>query len=196
MHNVLSLKGQNSRSKLFEALVRPHFGALYTAARRMSQSPDDAEDLVQEVCLKAFERLEELENIEFQRAWLLKVLYHKFVDTRRAHGRSPVNMAETGADSKEPDAIAERKWQPEDMADRSMRIDRVLRAMSCLNRDQCALVALHDVEGLTISELQELTGKPAGTIKAQLHRTRAKLGRLMLNDALLQPHLKVIGGKR
>lgn len=176
--------------------MRPHFFALYAAARRMSQSPDDAEDLVQEVCLKAFERLEELENIEFQRAWLLKVLYHKFIDKQRSNRRSPVDMAETGADSKEPDAIAERSWQPEDMADRSMRIDRVLKAMSCLNRDQCALVALHDVEGLTIRELQALTGKPAGTIKAQLHRTRAKLGRLMLNDALLQPHLKVIGGKQ
>ncbi len=62
----------SSRKTRFEALLRPHFDALYAAACRMTLSPVDAEDLVQDVALKAFEKLDELERIEFPRAWLLK----------------------------------------------------------------------------------------------------------------------------
>ncbi len=68
--------------------------------------------------------------------------------------------------------------------------------MRCLNADQCALVAMHDVEGLSIDELCQLTGMPEGTIKARLHRTRKKLGRLLSNEAVTRPQLKIVGGKK
>ena len=68
-------------------------------------------------------------------------------------------------------------------------------AMNRLSRDQRSLVALRDIEGLSIKELQLLTGLPSGTIKAQLHRTRAKLGRILSSDETLKPHLKAIGGE-
>ena len=193
LHNVLTFKRQNSRSDRFDALVRPHFESLYAAARRMTLSPTDAEDLVQEVCLKAFKRLDELESIEYKRAWLLKVLYHKFIDSRRSNQRSPIDMADSGTDSTDPNDVAESRWQPEEQLDREMRANRILKAMSYLNKDHCALVALHDIEGLTLDELQKITDRPIGTIKSQLHRTRVKLGRLLSTDAILRPQLKTVG---
>ncbi len=161
----------------------------------MTLSSVDAEDLVQDVCLKSFTRLDELERIEYQRAWLLKMLYHKFIDKQRTEQRSPISIAETGLDSMEPDELTQHESQPEQLVDEEIRISRILMAMKRLNSDQCALVALRDVEGLSIKELQELTGLPSGTIKAQLHRTRAKLGRILSNDESLKPHLKAIGGE-
>lgn len=175
--------------------MRPHFDALYAAARRMTMSSVDAEDLVQDVCLKAFTRIEELENLEFRRAWLLRVLYHQFIDARRRDKRSPVEIADTGVESMDPDEVAVSRWQPEEQLDQELRAERILKAMSYLNKDHCALVALHDIEGVTIDELQIMTGQPIGTIKAQLHRTRAKLGRLLANDAILRPHLRAVGEK-
>jgi RNA polymerase sigma-70 factor (ECF subfamily) len=194
LRNLITLRRPDTHRHRFETLVRPHFDALYSAARRMTQSPHDAEDLVQEVCLKACARLEELELIEFRRAWLLKVLYHEFIDNQRRNGRSPVHIAPTGTESEEPDLIAEGTAQPDELVDLEQRTERVLRAMRFLNADQCALLAMHDVEGFSIDELCRLTGMPAGTIKAQLHRTRMKLGRLLSNDAMAGAHLKVIGG--
>jgi len=184
----------SSQQDRFVALLGPHFDALYAAARRMTMSSTDAEDLVQEVCLKAFERLDELESIDYQRAWLLRVMYNKFVDQQRSSTRSPVDRAETGAESFDPDERAGSGMLPEEEADREIRIVRILMALKHLNRDHAALVALHDIEGMTIAELQDLTGSPAGTIKAQLHRTRAKLGRLLSSDVRLRPELKAIGG--
>ena len=49
--------------------------------------------------------------------------------------------------------------------------------------------------GLTISELNQVTGLPEGTIKARLHRARKKLGRLLSNDPVAAPRLKVVGGR-
>ena len=193
MHTISSASRKGTQAKRFEALLRPHFDALYAAARRMTLSSVDAEDLVQDVCLKAFTKLDDLEKIEYQRAWLLKMLYHKFIDNQRANQRSPVDLAETGAESSEPDEISRSSWQPEDLVDQEIRVTRILMAMKRLSGDQCTLVALHDIEGLSIDELQKLTGLPAGTIKSRLHRTRAKLGRMLFNDGFLKPHLKAIG---
>jgi len=65
-----------------------------------------------------------------------------------------------------------------------------------LSGDQCALVAMHNVEGVSIEDLSSLTGMPEGTIKSQLYRTRKKLGRLLSNTAVSKPQLKLIGGKK
>ena len=186
---------QIAPAKRFEAILRPHFDALYAAARRLTFSSVDAEDLVQDVCLKSFARLDELERIEFPRAWLLKMLYHKFIDNQRIEQRSPISIAETGLDSIEPDDLAQQVSQPEKLVDEEIRIARILMAMNRLSGDQRALLAMRDIEGLSIKELQSLTGLPSGTIKAQLHRTRAKLGRILSSDETLKPHLKAIGGE-
>jgi RNA polymerase sigma factor (sigma-70 family) len=192
---IISLKRRDSDRVRFDSLVRPHFNALYAAARRLTMSIHDAEDLVQDVCLKAFARLDELMRIEFPRAWLLKVLYHEFIDNQRRNGRSPVVLAGTSPELEEPDFGAAVGDQPDDLVDREQRVERVLRAMHVLGSEQCALVLMHDVEGFSINELCTLTGAPAGTIKAQLHRTRAKLGRLLAGKALATPHLKAVGAE-
>ncbi len=188
------LSKQTLAAKKFETLLQPHFAALHAAAYRMTLSSGDAEDLVQDVCLKAFTRLDELEKIEYPRAWLLKMLYNKFIDQVRVRKRSAVDLAETGSDSSEPDEFAHDDWQPEEKLDQDIRISQILNAMHRLNSDQCALVALRDIEGFSIAELEELTGKPGNTIKSQLHRTRIKLGRLLSSNTSRKPLLRVIGG--
>jgi len=185
----------DSRKKRFEALLRPHFDALYAAACRMTLAPVDAEDLVQEVALKAFERLDEFGRIEYPRAWLLKVMYNKFIDEHRSAQRSPVDQAATGVDSEEPDDYKRSDWLPEDAFDREIRITRILMAMRRLDSESASLVALRDIEGLTIAELEEITGSPSGTIKSKLHRSRAKLGRLLSSDEIMRPELRAIGSE-
>jgi RNA polymerase sigma-70 factor (ECF subfamily) len=185
----------DSQKKRFEACLRPHFDALYSAACRMTLSPVDAEDLVQEVALKAFEKQDEFERFEFPRAWLLRVMYNKFIDEHRSSQRSPVDQAATGVDSEEPDELERNDWLPEDMLDREIRIARILTAMQRLDSESASLVALRDIEGLTIAELEEITGSPSGTIKSKLHRSRAKLGRLLSSDEIMRPELRAIGSK-
>ncbi len=162
----------------------------------MTLSYDDAEDLVQEVCIKAFANLDRLEDMEYPRAWLLKVMYNIFVDDKRREARSVIDAAATGQESGEPEALEAGEASLDELIDRSQNIERVLNAMRCLHPDQCALIAMHDVEGVSITELSAMTGLAAGTVKSQLHRTRRKLGRLLSNDAIRRSHLKIVGIKR
>ena len=195
MGNVAGMTRRADNSR-FTELVRPHFDALFAAARRLTVSAADAEDLVQDVCLKAHLRIDELETIEFRRAWLLKILYHRFIDIQRTRERSPVDMADTGADSHDPENIIPDGSGPDDLVEREMRVDKIIRAMGILNSEASSLLALHDIEGFSLQELRNLTGLPEGTIKSRLHRTRSRLGRLLSNEAMQKPVLTVVGSKK
>lgn len=193
---ITSVKRRDSKRDRFESLVRPHFDSMYASARRLTLSPHDAQDLVQDVCLKAFTRLDELASIEFPRAWLLKVLFHEFIDSERRNRRAPTALSSTDPEMEELGRFAADGPSPDELVEHEQGVERVLTAMRILNSDECALVLLHDVEGFSIEELCALKGAPAGTIKAQLHRTRARLGRLLSRNAMAGSHLKVVGGKQ
>lgn len=194
MAPVLTFSDRRSAPDRFETLMRPHFDALYASARRFAMNEADAEDLVQDVCVKAFQNIEDLEQMEHPRAWLLRVLYHQFVDRQRVNSRAPSELA----GSLDADATAtladDDEQQPERQAERMLRVERVLGAMALLDSEHCALLAMHDVDGFTIKELSDLTELPENTIKSQLYRTRSKLGRLLRNKQLKSVKLKLVGG--
>ena len=196
MARLLKFRNAKSSSDRFEALIQPHFDTLYRSARRFAANDSDAEDLVQDVCLKAFLNFDKFEQIEHKRAWLLRVLYHAFVDARRSQNRAPTHIGRS-IDEDDQLLIAENAdMQPDEQADRMLRIERLLAAMALLDKELCTLLALHDVDGLSIEELSVLTNLPQGTIKSRLFRTRAKLGRLLKNKRLGNVALKVVGGRK
>ena len=83
----------DSVEQRFTSLVQPHFAALHRAAMRLTRRRPDAEDLVQEVCLRACARLDDLGAVTNARAWLMRALYHLFVDaTRRKRRRADVPL--------------------------------------------------------------------------------------------------------
>ena len=80
----------NTPQETFEALIQPHLDSLYRAAYRLTGNSLDAEDLVQDVCLRAYPRLSELRKLDYPKGWLMKVQYRLFVDGSRHRDRSPV----------------------------------------------------------------------------------------------------------
>ncbi len=183
MSKIVDIDSRRSDSYRFESMMKPHFPFLYNSARRLTASSDDAEDLVQEVCVKAYLRLADLEAMDYQRAWLLRILYNLFIDDQRRQRRSPVSLA----GSSEPIDITQfsgpDNLQPEKEAERELIVRSILNAMSLLSKEQCSLLVLHDIDGFSVAELQTLTGLPAGTIKSKLHRARIKLGKLLQREA-------------
>jgi RNA polymerase sigma-70 factor (ECF subfamily) len=167
-----------SQAERFEALIAPHYETLYRTAYRLTRSVHDAEDMAQEVCIRAFPRLGELEGLEYPRGWLLKVLYNLYVDSTRRYERLHVVSSETVA-------LGERSSDepgPPELAERSFEQQRLDRAWQFLDRDQRLLLALHDVEGYTLQELMTMTGQKEGTLKSRLHRARVRLGKLLQRE--------------
>ena len=114
--------GGESEADRFAALVREHYYALHRAAYRLTRSTVDAEDLVQEVCVRAYPRLGVIEQLEQPRGWLLRVLYRLFVDLRRRYERTHVRAIDEEEDfvSGDPGPLEEAdraldRWRIEDL---------------------------------------------------------------------------------
>ena len=160
----------------FEEFMRPHLNDVYGRAYALTGSTQDAEDLTQEVWIRASARLDDLLKHGNPRAWLLHVLYRLFVDLVRGRRRSPIRLA-TGNESLE--AAISTEPGPEQHAEASTFYKRLRLAWERLSIDEQLLLALHGIEGLSLAEIQDVTGLPLGTIKSRLHRSRARLGRLL-----------------
>lgn len=160
----------------FEKAVAPHFDVLYRTALRLTRRPADAEDLVQDVCLRAFAKLADLETADRPLAWLQQVQYRLFLDAARRRRRSPVRPLPDGA---EPDTwIASEEPGPEESVAALEGWGRLERAWRRLDAKQRALLALH-AEGYGLAEIARIAGISSNAVSARLHRARARLGRLL-----------------
>ncbi len=74
-------------SQVFDRIVRPHFDRLYRLAWRLAGAREEAEDLFQEVLIKAFGKLDQLLRIEEPGSWLARMMYNLFVDRHRRYSR-------------------------------------------------------------------------------------------------------------
>jgi RNA polymerase sigma-70 factor (ECF subfamily) len=160
----------------FEEFMRPHLDGVYGRAYVLTGSTQDAEDLTQEVWIRASARLDDVVKHDNPRAWLLRVLYRLFVDLVRSRRRSPIRLV-TGNEAL--DAAISAEPGPEQQAEAATFYKRLHLAWERLTNDEQLLLALHGVEGLSLAEIQDVTGLPLGTIKSRLHRSRIRLGRLL-----------------
>jgi RNA polymerase sigma-70 factor (ECF subfamily) len=166
-----------SKRAEFEATALPLLQPLYLAARRLAESPDDAEDLVQETCLRAYRTFENFTPGTNCRAWLFTILYSVYInDYRRRQRRGPTLSLEDlearfqqfveAPDDREPATatLPAEKLGPE--------VDAALRQLSPEFRAAAVLV---DVEGLSYDEAAAVLGCPVGTVRSRLFRARRLL---------------------
>ncbi|VAW57027.1 hypothetical protein MNBD_GAMMA07-1465 [hydrothermal vent metagenome] len=179
--NVLKLwPRRRSPQNQFELLIQPHLQQLYKLAYRFAGQRDDAEDLVQDVLLKLFPRLEEMQLVEKLGPWLARVLYRHFIDKLRSKQRSPIQLV--GEDENNIiDNFTESAPGPIDINDAQLLQDRLQHSLNRLNEDQRILVILHDVEGYTLQEIHTMYDVSIGTLKSRLNRARSKLRQSLKN---------------
>jgi RNA polymerase sigma-70 factor (ECF subfamily) len=169
-------------NQAFERLVRPHFDRLYRLAWRLTGRKAEAEDLFQELLIKAFGKLDELIEIDELGSWLSRVMYNLFIDERRRFARRRLHTVEEGALAGDGLAGLPGPDDPEYDQRRFEKLQQLDKALAQLSDEHRIVVLLHDTEGYKLSEIQELTGTPVGTIKSRLHRARARLREILEAD--------------
>ena len=173
---------KNLSSHAFDQLIRPHFDRLFRLAYRLTGSTPEAEDLFQELLIKAFGKLDVLADIEEPGSWLSRVMYNLFVDQHRRFARQRMHIV---AESQLPgDGLESLAGGDDPVAnnERRQRLECLDAALQQLSEEHRLVVLLHDTEGYKIKEIQELTGTPAGTVKSRLHRARARLCEILVAD--------------
>jgi len=161
----------------FETLLRPHLQQLYRLAYRFTGQRADAEDLVQDIVVKLYPRLSEMQKIEKLGPWLARVLYRHFVDKLRSKQRSPLHLVSD--EETELEEHHDETPDPAGNAETTLLQDRLQTALDQLNEDQRALMILHDVEGYTLNEIHIMHDVSIGTLKSRLNRARARLRELL-----------------
>lgn len=180
---VAGILAAESRPAEFERLIRPHFARMYRLALRFTRSVPDAEDLVQEVLVSLFERREQLAKIADLKTWLARVIHNRFIDQRRSFLRRRISAAFKPTASQDGTSILElvpsEEMGPDELAALARQLSQLEEALGRLNDEQRIVVLLHDAEGYSLEEVQEITGVAAGTVKSRLHRGRARLRDLL-----------------
>ena len=155
----------------FEAFVTPHLPTLLRLARRLV--PEEAEDLVQETCLKAFQAFHQFRPGSNGKAWLVTILLNATRDRGRKVHQTPSLLS-----FDEIDAFVRLRHPgpaPEEVVAQTALGRLVRLALDDLPPDFRVVVVLADVEGFRYKEIAEMVGCPIGTVMSRLYRGRRLL---------------------
>ncbi len=180
--NVLNLF--NTHSRRFDALLRPYLDDLYRLACRLCGDEHDAEDLVQDLAIRLYPRLDELEKVECLRPWLARVLHNLYIDAIRKRQRRPQGYIDNDSDRHLAD-LHDRSDGPEGRFELDDLQRELAASISSLSEEHRYVIIMHDMEGYTLNELTSILDVPLGTLKSRLHRAR-KLLRNALGTELFE----------
>ena len=167
----------------------PLMDGLYSAAMRMTRNAADAEDLVQETYLKAFNAYERFEAGRNLKAWMYRILTNSYINAYRKKQRRPdesdIDDIEDlylyrrlgGAES----AVLSRSAEDELLE--MFGEDEVKLALEDLPEHYRMPILLADVEGFAYKEIAEILDVPIGTVMSRLHRGRKQLQKRLYSFA-------------
>jgi RNA polymerase sigma-70 factor (ECF subfamily) len=178
----------NHDRERFTALIEPHLDALFRAAYRLSRNTADADDLVQDTCVRAYLRIGELREGQRVKAWLLRVMHNLFVDGARRARLAPVPHKNGGTAPEESSENPEPT--PEASAYTTQREELLQRAWLKLDRGHRALLALK-AEGYTLPEIGEITGLAREALTARLYRARQSFSRHLTAEHEFAPAIEM-----
>ena len=156
--------------RAFEILMR-RYGSLLRAYAARIVRPSDADDVVQETFVTAWQDLPDLENPASVRSWLTTIVTRKSIDRLRA---------ERDHDSiDDHDDVADTADGPESTASASSLDEALSQALSTLPEDQRRCWVLREVAGYGYQEIAEQLDLPVSTVRGLLVRSRKTLVREM-----------------
>ena len=177
--NVRTEETDAQLAKRFEREALPLLDQLYGGALRMTRNPADAEDLVQEAYMKAYQGFRSYKPGTNLKAWMYRILTNAYINNYRKAQRRP---AEYATDDITDSQIAEtashtssglRSAEVEAMA--LLPDEEIRAALMDLNQDYRMVVYYADVEGLPYKEIADIMATPIGTVMSRLHRGRKQL---------------------
>ena len=157
---------QNGDLLAFERLYRENVRKVFGLCLRMSQDASLAEELTQEVFVKAWRKLSTFRGESAFSSWLYPMAVNAALSERRSRRRRDARIVPV----EEPERMEKTPGAPRPEAGFDLE-----RALATLPPGARSVFVLHDVEGRTHEEIAALLNLAAGTSKAQLHRARRLL---------------------
>lgn len=160
-------RSQAGDVEAFEAIYRQHAARIYTLACRMAGSPEDGEDLLQEIFLQVHRKLGSFKGDAALGTWLYRLALNHCLDYVRSRQAKMGKLTETLDAETSPEPVARRESPIA-----KMDLDRAIERLPEGCREA---FVLHDVEGFDHKEVADQLGIAEGTSKSQVFKARTKL---------------------
>ena len=160
----LTARAQAGDMAAFEGLYREQVGRVYALCLRMTGSRAAAEELTQQVFVRAWERLGSFRGDASFGTWLYRLAVNVVLGDRRSQGRRVARF----------DSVADLDSHAATPRPDGASLD-LEAAVAVLPPRARSVFVLHDVQGMTHPEIAQAMGISAGTSKGQLHRARTLL---------------------
>jgi len=170
--------GLDATTSKFESAVMQHMDAAYNLARWLTRNDQDAQDIVQESCMRALRAFDSLRGQDF-RPWFLAIVRNaSFTLLRRRKDSS--SSADESLETTPEVAADSEAFDPQAIAIRAADVDLVRRAIAALPDALRETLILREMEGLGYKEIGKIVGVPIGTVMSRLARGRARLQTLLV----------------
>jgi RNA polymerase sigma-70 factor (ECF subfamily) len=164
---------------VFEETVLPHLDAAFNYARWLTRNDADAEDVVQDACVRAMRFFSSLRDDD-ARAWLFTIVRNAWYSrvSRKANVAEGTRLND-GQDQRPDNAL-----DPEERLLQQHTVGLVRAALEQLPVDFREVIVLREIEGLSYKEIAEIAGVPIGTVMSRLARARERLQTILKLNAL------------
>jgi len=178
--NRMSEREANAR---FAAVVLPHLDDAYALARWLTRNRADAEDVVQDACLRAFRGIAGFADGN-ARAWVLTIVRHTaYAWLRKNHPAALIMVEDLEAvEHRQADPAALDADTPETALIAKGDAKRLEAAIAALPAPFRETLVLRDLQGLAYREIAEVTQVPVGTVMSRLARARRRLSEIVAGE--------------
>jgi len=168
---------QADDKEAFEELVRRHQNRVFAVAGGILRRREDAEDIAQQVFVKAYFSLKRFDQRAAFSTWLYKITVNECWDLLRKRKVRPLvyesDLSEEQA--RQFGATDERTSEEPDISEKLVARERVRNLMAGLDERDRTMLILKEVEGFAVEEIAEILGLNANTVKVRLFRARRRV---------------------
>jgi RNA polymerase sigma-70 factor (ECF subfamily) len=166
-----------SRGRLaFEEVLLAHLESLFAFANRLVRGRrEEAEELVQEACVRAFRKYETLRAPEKFKAWLFQILVNTYINETHRHSREPATVDVELSETLLKASGGHTAETPEKQLFARVLDSDVQQALDALPVEFRTVVWLSDVEEMSYREICEIMNCPPGTVASRLYRGHSLL---------------------
>jgi RNA polymerase sigma-70 factor (ECF subfamily) len=167
------------KTAAFGELVRRYQERLYHSVYRLVENAEDAQDVVQEAFLNAYQSLEGFKGDSQFFTWLYRIAVNTAISHMRKHrAMARMETPKNGEQTLEPLDLSSAS-RPEYALEQAEQQMRVRHALARLSPEHRAVLVMKDMEGQKYEKMAEILQVPIGTIRSRLHRARLELRELL-----------------
>jgi len=165
-----SVAGSESRLRLFEEVILPHLNAAYNLARWLTRNEHDAQDVVQEACLRAFRFFDSYRGGD-GKSWLLEIVRNTCFTFHRREKRNAASVVFDEAAHTPPVNLPNAEQALVNAGKRTI-LQNCIEGLPEAFRE---VLVMRELEEMSYRQISDVSGLPAGTVMSRLSRARKRL---------------------